>query len=151
MGKHANLSDARAQRGHSDGGRASSEASGEILREAAPQARETRVHLEVDVSFASESHFYAGLTGDVSQGGLFVSSYVPRRLGENILLRFTLLGELIEVGGVVRWLRAGSPDASPGFGVELRELPPAAAASIRTFCSKRAALYYEGDDEALSA
>jgi uncharacterized protein (TIGR02266 family) len=107
------------------------------------------VPLEVDLSLSSESHFYTGLTGDISDGGLFVSTYMPLEPERIVLLRFTLESELIEVEGVVRWRRPGTEDSPPGYGVAFRELPPSAASFIEAFCRKRAALYYDVDDQDL--
>jgi uncharacterized protein (TIGR02266 family) len=105
------------------------------------------VPLEVELSLSSESHFYTGLSGDISDGGLFVSTYMPLEPERILLLRFTLEGQLIEVEGVVRWRRNGTEDSPPGYGVSFRDLPPSAGAFIEAFCTKRAALYFDVDDQ----
>jgi len=106
-----------------------------------------RVPLEVEVSLSSDSHFYAGLTGDISRGGLFVATYTPLRPGDTVMLRFTLLDEVIEVEGVVRWRREAADHSPPGVGVAFRELSPRERATIEAFCKARAALYYDLEDD----
>jgi len=99
--------------------------------------------LDVEVSLWSESCFYAGLSGDASQAGLFVATYRPIRRGEKLLLRFELFGEPVEIEGEVQWRRSASEHLSPGVGVAFNKLPPNARMLIDVFCTKRAPLYYE--------
>jgi uncharacterized protein (TIGR02266 family) len=108
-----------------------------------------RLRVDVELSVWSESHFYAGLTDDVSQTGLFVATYRPLRPGESILLRVQLFGESIEVEGVIRWRRAASEHAPPGVGVGLGDLPANARRLIDAFCAERPPIYYdfENDDD----
>lgn len=108
-----------------------------------------RLRVDVELSVWSESHFYAGLTDDVSQAGLFVATYRPLRPGESILLRVQLFGESIEVEGVIRWRRAASEHAPPGVGVGLGDLPANVRRLIDAFCAERPPMYYdfENDDD----
>src|SRR5579864_6158832 len=70
------------------------------------QRSHERPWLDVELSLWSESQFYAGLSGDAAEAGLFVATYRPLQPGESIVLRLDLFGESIEVDGMVRWRRA---------------------------------------------
>lgn len=116
------------------------------------QRSHERSLLEVELSLWSESYFYAGLSGDASEAGLFVATYRPFQPGEGILLRFELFGEPIEVDGMVRWHRAACEHAPPGVGIALGDVPPKARRLINAFCAERAPIYYELEkDESRSA
>lgn len=106
-----------------------------------------RAPIEVDVGLATESNFYAGLSLDLSTGGLFVATWKPQRPGSVVCLSFVLPdGTMVQAEGVVRWVREASPDASPGMGVQFSRLGPAELAAIQRFCAARPPLYVDGED-----
>jgi uncharacterized protein (TIGR02266 family) len=105
------------------------------------------LRLDVEVSLWSESHFYAGLSGGASPAGLFVATYQPPRPGERVLVRVELLGEPIEVEGIVQWQRAASEHAPPGVGVALADLAPQARRLVDAFCAARPPMYYELEND----
>lgn len=121
----------------------------ELLREKPPS--QERLRLDVALWRWSDSHFYAGLSGDASHAGLFVATYRPLRPGESILLRVELFGARIEVEGIVRWGRAASEHAPPGVGVALPDLPPHARRLVDAFCALRPPIYYEIEDDSPSS
>lgn len=109
-------------------------------------APESRAFFEVEIGLLSESNFYAGLSYDVSSGGLFVSTHQPAAPGREVTLFFVLpSGHPIEVDGVVRWTRAASEDAAPGMGVAFTNLKPEDLAAIAGYCGYRAPLFHEND------
>ena len=55
-----------------------------------PERPVERAHIEVEVSLTTESQFFAGLSGDVSTGGLFVQTYEMRPVGSRVLLDISL-------------------------------------------------------------
>jgi len=117
-----------------------------------PQQRRAERHdIEVSVDFESDSNFYAGLTQNISTGGLFIATHRIRKVGERINLKFTLPGasKAIEVETEVRWIRENSSlmrtEASPGMGVRFIDMPPADAQLIQKFLESRESLLY--DDE----
>jgi len=117
-----------------------------------PQQRRAERHqVEVSVDFESDSNFYAGLTQNISAGGLFIATHRIRKVGERINLKFTLPGasKAIEVETEVRWIRENSSlmrtEASPGMGVRFIDMPPADAQLIQKFLESRESLLY--DDE----
>jgi len=115
------------------------------------QRRAERHDVEVSVDFESDSNFYAGLTQNISTGGLFIATHRIRKVGERVHLKFTLPGasKPIEVETEVRWIRENSSlmrtESSPGMGVRFIDMPPADAQLIQKFLESRESLLY--DDE----
>jgi len=99
---------------------------------------------EIEVEFADESHFFAGLTQDISRGGLFVSTYHLLPVGSRLSLRFELPnGAQIEVLGQVRWVLDSDADSRPGIGIEFVEASPEVLNGIAAFCAARPPLYFD--------
>jgi uncharacterized protein (TIGR02266 family) len=111
----------------------------------------TRTRLTVEVSLASESHFFAGLSGDLSRGGIFVSTYEPIEIGREVQVEFDLPTGQIVTRGIVRWIRAASEGMSPGVGIGFTELSPNDRLVIERFCAERPPLYVDvGDRESIA-
>lgn len=105
-----------------------------------------RVPLEVDVSFHSESQLFVGLSGDISQGGIFVSTYKDLPIGTAVTIKFTLPNGEIEAVGTVRWCRHATEGGEPpGVGISFDSLSSDARALIEQFCHARPPLYYDDD------
>lgn len=102
-----------------------------------------RPALRVEVNAASESQFFAGLTGDVLAGGVFVQTYRALSIGQRVEMVLVLPEGEVEACGVVQWRRdAGT---NPGFGVAFEPLAPSAQARITEFCRSRPPLYHDID------
>jgi len=88
-----------------------------------------RAELEVDVGFEGGNRFYAGTTGDISAGGLFVATDTPLIVGTELTLSFVLPDAYrIATDAKVTWVRAPRyrPDELPsGMGVRFEELSAA--------------------------
>lgn len=93
----------------------------------------------------SDSHFFVGLTNDISAGGVFVSTYRPIEVGSHLELEFALPEGTIKVKGTVRW-RRDSTEMTPGVGISFEELSAENANLIKRFCDKRPPLYYDLDE-----
>ncbi len=104
-----------------------------------------RVTLEVDVDLSSDSHFFTGLSGDISEGGLFVSTYRSVDVGSEVDLEFSLPTGAVQTRGLVRWHRDASPYGPPGIGIEFDLLSEQERKIIHAFCVARAPLYYDVD------
>ena len=112
------------------------------------QRRSPRAELSADVSLFSESHFFAGLTADVSEGGVFVETHQLRPVGTELDVVFTLPNDHeVKTRGVVRWIREPNEDTSPGIGVQFVSLGAVDLAEIRKFLKHRPPLLW--DDEPL--
>ncbi len=104
-----------------------------------------RVSVAVEIHLTSESHFFSGLSGDISEGGVFVSTYRPLSMGSSVDLEFSLPGANapVKARGEVRWLREHSPHEPRGVGIAFADLADEDRARIHEFCSVRPALYYD--------
>jgi len=104
-----------------------------------------RVSLAVDIHLASHSHFFSGLSGDISEGGLFLSTYRSLPIGSVVDLEFSLPGSdrMLQARGKVRWVRDHSAFGPRGVGIAFDELSPQDRKRIHEFCSVRPPLYYD--------
>lgn len=105
-----------------------------------------RVAIEVEVSFGSDSQFFAGLSGDISEGGLFIATYRAVPIGARLEVDLALPDGKVHVAGQVRWARPASDGTPPGIGLAFVDLSPDARASIERFCRARAPLYVDMDE-----
>ena len=116
-------------------------------RESAPpsQRKASRRSCELELEFTEDSHFYAGLTQDISQGGVFIATYRLFPVGSRLELAFELPdGTRVKTRGEVRWLREGAAAGTrPGMGVAFSDLPEAALTAIADFCRERPPLYMD--------
>lgn len=106
-----------------------------------------RVSMTIDIHLSSDSHFFTGLAGDISEGGIFVSTYRALRIGSEVELEMTLPGsaEPFTAQGTVRWIREHSADHPRGFGISFDVLAEDVRERIHDFCARRPPLYYELD------
>ena len=105
-----------------------------------------RMPVEVDIGMYSESNFYAGLTQDISEGGLFVATQKILPLGTDVSVSFTLPGvPEIKTDGQVTWIRQPI-DGVPGMGIRFTRLTSDDQATIQRFVAKRPPLYHDEDE-----
>ncbi len=107
-----------------------------------------RVPLQVAVSLASDHNFYTGITNDISEGGLFVATYMPPPRGTFVDVELTLpySDQPFRVTGIVRWIReldACCDGMPPGCGIEWLDVEPAVMVVIGQFITERDTLLYE--------
>ena len=106
----------------------------------------TRISLQVELHLASDSHFFSGLSGDISEGGVFVSTYRALAQGSLVDLEFSLPGseQPLHARGEVRWHRDATPHGPPpGVGISFDELSDDDRKVIHRFCTMRPPLYYD--------
>lgn len=120
----------------------------------AERRRAPRAELVAGLGLYSESNFYAGFTEDISEGGVFVASYVLLPVGSRVSLEVALPGNFeIHASGVVRWLRHsdGAEDsAPPGMGIQFDAISDDDRELIREFVQNRAPYFYDPDLDVLS-
>lgn len=113
----------------------------------AERRKTPRAFLETEITFESADNFYTGFTEDISEGGVFLTTYDLHPMGTEIEVEFTLpTGHIVRAVGVVRWLRDPrdeAPDAPPGMGLQFRALLPEDRAAIQEFIDARTPLFYE--------
>lgn len=107
-----------------------------------------RAEFAVDIGLHSATQFFAGISGDLSEGGLFVATYTPSPVGSEIHVSFVLSGVAIRTPAIVAWVRAadaatdsGGPE--PGMGLRFYALKDRDRAAIEKFLEMRPPMIYE--------
>jgi uncharacterized protein (TIGR02266 family) len=96
----------------------------------------------IELEFSEDSHFFTGLSEDISQGGLFVATYERLPIGTRLSLSFETQDGKVEVRGEVRWVRtAEQAEGWPGLGVAFTSVSAEAAERIALYCSRCPPLY----------
>ncbi len=111
--------------------------------------RDPRAPLEVEVSLESDNNFYAGITGNVSQGGLFIATYTPPPMDSIVALDLRIEGKVFRLRGLVCWVREPSratEHAPAGCGLQWVALPTPALEVIDRFVKKRETLFHDDED-----
>ncbi len=104
-----------------------------------------RLALQVNVSSASDSNFYLGMTENISRGGVFISSAVMPEIGlmMEIMLELTDDGPPMRVAGEVRWHKRHADNlGNSGYGLRFVSLSAADEERIRDFVSERQPLVH---------
>jgi uncharacterized protein (TIGR02266 family) len=121
--------------------------SASTVRALAPERRAgVRVALEVEVSLASESNFFVGLSGDISRGGLFVVTWRKLPVGTTIFVAVDLPDGRLLADGEVRWARDVAEGIAPGLGIAFTGLSEEDRRRIDSFCAQRAPLYFDVEE-----
>jgi Tfp pilus assembly protein PilZ len=107
------------------------------------------LHAAVDI--ASEDNLYAGLSYDVSAGGIFVATVDMPPIGRTVAVTVTLPdGQRLDLAGTVRWtrdVRQASSGLPAGVGIEWDTLPMDALRSLLRFAELREPLLWEMEPE----
>jgi uncharacterized protein (TIGR02266 family) len=118
-------------------------------RGTAPEDRRdiSRAEFSIDVGLHTSSQFFAGISGDLSEGGLFVATYTPQPVGSELHLSFVLPGgTAIRTAAIVAWSRVGDghdDNAEPGMGLRFYGLSDDDRRSIERFLKVRPPMIYE--------
>jgi len=108
-----------------------------------------RVDLTVEITMGSDSNFYAGVTDNISEGGVFVATALPPPVGANVAMTLTLpdLGRKLALSGVVRWVRDldHRHGVAVGCGIQWVDLPEEARRLVEHFVRSRDTLLYDVD------
>ena len=113
----------------------------------APVPSGPRKPVEVNIGAATESNFYVGFSGEIADGGVFLSTYDMLGKGASVHALVTLPGNFqFECDGWVRFVRDPmdfNSDSEPGIGIQFENLGAEARELILRFVRKRAPLFYE--------
>lgn len=115
----------------------------ELVPEQDERRTAARADVTADIGFHTETNFYTGVSGDLSDGGLFLATTDVLPVGSTLTVSFMLPGgEHVTADGEVRWVRTrdSDPDLSPGMGISFRDLSPQQTAAILAFLDRRAAI-----------
>jgi uncharacterized protein (TIGR02266 family) len=106
-----------------------------------------RENVEANVGASSETNFYVGFSGEISEGGVFVATYSTLDVGALTTLHVTLPGGFeFKVPGRVHFVRDPmdmSDDAEPGMGVKFEALSAEHRDLILRFVRTRAPMFYD--------
>ena len=109
---------------------------------------ELNLSFEIDLGKGSEHNFYTGLTNNISEGGVFISTPQVLDIGTKIKFPLTLPGmmEGETVEGEVRWVRRegrAEEDVPPGVGVQFTQISDNLKARINHYLEERESIFYE--------
>jgi Tfp pilus assembly protein PilZ len=118
----------------------------DVDRREAPLRSVSRWAMRAAVSLESDDNLYAGLSYDVSGGGIFVATYDTPPVGARVDVTVTLAdGRELALGGVVRWIRdaeLASEGLPAGCGIEWKGLPVEALRAFEDFAAVREPLLW---------
>lgn len=107
----------------------------------------TRTQLEANIGATTESNFFVGFSGEISEGGVFLGTYEVLPLGTAVDLLVTLPGGFeTRIDGRVAFARDPldfSADAHPGMGIRFDALAQDQRDLILRFIRKRAPMFYD--------
>lgn len=122
--------------------------------------RDARYALSLAITMKGDNNFYAGLSEDISEGGVFIATFHLLRIGTPVVLSFTLpnADEPLTASGTVQWVRG--PDATaacenifgagrelpgvmPGIGVRFHDLDATTRRTIRDFMQQRRPVFFD--------
>lgn len=107
-----------------------------------------RAALEANIGATTESNFFVGFSGEISEGGVFIATYTSLERGQPVTVTVTLPGGFeTNVNGIVRFVRDPmdfAADSEPGIGVQFASgLPHDTRELILRFIRKRAPMFYD--------
>lgn len=105
-----------------------------------------RIRLSTEVSVESASHVYAGVSRDISRGGVFVATHHMLPIGTDVRVQITLSNGSLSIDGTVRWQRDIGDDVAPGLGIAFTRLEPAQLELLGSICDEREPYFYEFDE-----
>jgi uncharacterized protein (TIGR02266 family) len=99
------------------------------------------------VEFAYDTQFFADLAGDVSKGGIVITTYRDVPVGTSVHLDFELPnGTPVQVRGEVRWIREDSALARRGLAIAFTEITYGALQAISEYCAVHRPLFVDFDE-----
>jgi uncharacterized protein (TIGR02266 family) len=118
---------------------------GEVKAQAKPTRTGPREKLEANVGATTESNFFVGFSGEISEGGVFIATYTTLPLDTPVEVLVTLPGNYeAKMPGTVLFVRDPMDmDAEPGIGVRFESLSREARELILRFIRKRPPLFFD--------
>ena len=106
-----------------------------------------RVAIDLGVTMTSESNFYVGFAGNISEGGLFVATHQMIPVGRTIDLQFRLPDgeEPVSLEARVCWQRTAvdyDDGILPGFGVQFVNLDENTRKRLEEFLETREPIFH---------
>lgn len=115
------------------------------------QRQALRRRINIRVRLKSSHGLWAGFTENISEGGVFVATPAPLRIGDEINIDLALGGELgsLPIRCRVQWVRPVSVGGMPaGMGLRFLDLGAEALAQIRAYITRDQPeiLFWDPDD-----
>jgi uncharacterized protein (TIGR02266 family) len=127
---------------------------------AGDQRLHPRYELSLAITMKGDNNFYAGLSENISEGGVFIATHHVLPIGTPVTLSFTLptADTALSVFGTVQWVRGPDATAStenvfgagreipgvmPGLGVQFHGVAPDALRAIREFVKRRSPVFFD--------
>ncbi len=104
-----------------------------------------REKVEANVGATTESNFFVGFSGEISEGGVFVATYTTLPIGTHVEVFVTLPGGYeATIPGLVLFVRDPMDmDSEPGMGVQFENLSKEARELVLRFIRKRPPLFFD--------
>jgi uncharacterized protein (TIGR02266 family) len=104
-----------------------------------------REKLEANVGATTESNFFVGFSGEISEGGVFIATYATFPIGTPVEVLVTLPGGYEStIMGTVRFVRDPMDmDSEPGIGVRFEGLTSEQRELALRFIRNRPPLFYD--------
>ncbi|MEM9194146.1 MAG: PilZ domain-containing protein [Myxococcota bacterium] len=110
-------------------------------------ASSPRESAEANIGATTESNFFVGFSGEISDGGVFLATYDVLPKGSLVDLLVTLPGGFeVRTPGKVRFVRDPldfSADSEPGIGIQFDNLQADQRELILRFVRKRPPMFYD--------
>jgi uncharacterized protein (TIGR02266 family) len=104
-----------------------------------------REKLEANLGATTESNFFVGFSGEISEGGVFIATYATLAIGAHVEVLVTLPGGYEStIPGTVRFVRDPMDmDSEPGVGVKFERLTSEQRELVLRFIRKRPPLFFD--------
>ena len=113
----------------------------------APTPAGARASVDANIAATTESNFFVGFSGEISEGGVFLATYDVLAVRSSVEVLVTLPGGYeFKVNGWVRYVRDPfdfSADSDPGKGIQFENLQAKDRELIMRFIRKRAPTFYD--------
>jgi len=114
----------------------------------APTQTGPREKVEANIGATTESNFFVGFSGEISQGGVFLATYEVLAPGTGVDVLVTLPGNFeFRTHGWVRFVRdpfdLSQEGSEPGMGIQFEKLDAHSRELALRFVRKRAPMFYD--------
>ncbi len=119
-----------------------------LTRDSLPSVSDAdRRHTEANIGATTESNFFVGFSGEISEGGVFLATYDTLPVGTRVEVLITLPGGFeFQAPGFVKFVRDPmdfTADSEPGMGIAFEALPTKSRDLVLRFIRKRPPMFYD--------
>ncbi|MBN1655166.1 MAG: PilZ domain-containing protein [Deltaproteobacteria bacterium] len=116
-----------------------------VSRPVSRAATAPREKLEANIGATTESNFFVGFSGEISEGGVFIATYMTLQIGTSVEVFLTLPGGFeATIPGKVLFVRDPMDmESDPGIGIQFETLSTESRELILRFIRKRPPLFFD--------